>query len=175
MALGILGDAWAYLLTATSSAIPDGPVCSRVLRCRSADGWGPLVSPGDGWLPLAGSLAPVALVAQGIEQRFPKPPAFCAVRPADLQVLRLAIDSYIDRFIAVCSATMILKLRRPQWFGHGAPAALPLPMDGPWMKYLRAQAGGLLGCDFFAVKTVGPTRLYVLFVVEVDRRRVYLA
>ena len=33
----------------------------------------------------------------------------------------------------------------------------------------------MLGCDFFTVETVGLTRLYVLFVVEVDRRRVHLA
>ena len=32
----------------------------------------------------------------------------------------------------------------------------------------------MLGCDFFTVETVGLTRLYVLFVVELDRRRVHL-
>ena len=33
----------------------------------------------------------------------------------------------------------------------------------------------MLACDFFTVETVGLTRLYVLFVVELDRRRVHLA
>ena len=33
----------------------------------------------------------------------------------------------------------------------------------------------MLACDFVTVETVGLSRLYVLFVVELDRRRVHLA
>jgi transposase InsO family protein len=48
--------------------------------------------------------------------------------------------------------------------------------NGPsWTAFLRTQAAGMLACDFLTVETVGLTRLYVLFVVELDRRRVYLA
>jgi putative transposase len=52
----------------------------------------------------------------------------------------------------------------------------PAPRRGgpSWTAFLRAQAGGMLACDFLTVETVGLTRLYVLFVVELDRRRVHL-
>jgi putative transposase len=42
-------------------------------------------------------------------------------------------------------------------------------------EFLRTQAAGTLACDFLTVETVGLTRLYVFFIIEVDRRRVHLA
>src|SRR6266511_3171625 len=51
----------------------------------------------------------------------------------------------------------------------------PRRTDPSWPAFLRAPAGAVLACDFFTVETVGLTRPYVLFVVELDRRRVHLA
>ena len=46
---------------------------------------------------------------------------------------------------------------------------------GPsWSEFLRTQATSVLACDFFTVDTVLFQRLYVLFFIELDTRRVYL-
>jgi putative transposase len=38
----------------------------------------------------------------------------------------------------------------------------------------HVSATGMLACDFLTVETIGLTRLYVLFVIELDHRRVHL-
>jgi hypothetical protein len=67
------------------------------------------------------------------------------------------------------SATSIRNVLRRHRLG-------PAPRRGgpTWAQFLRAQAGGVLACDFLTVEAIGLTRLYVLFVIELDRRRVWL-
>jgi hypothetical protein len=53
----------------------------------------------------------------------------------------------------------------------------PAPRRGGpgWTQFLRSQAARALARDFLTVETVGLTRLYVFFVIELERRPVHLA
>jgi len=44
-----------------------------------------------------------------------------------------------------------------------------------WPAFLRAHADGLLACDFFAVETVRLQVVYILFFLELQTRRVFVA
>ena len=67
-------------------------------------------------------------------------------------------------------ATTIRTLLRQHWLGPAPRRAGP-----SWAEFLRAQAQGVLACDFFTVETVWLRTLYVLFWIEHGSRRVPLA
>ncbi len=66
-------------------------------------------------------------------------------------------------------ATTIRSLLRRHGLG-------PAPRrDGPsWSEFLKAQASGILACDFFTVETAFLTTLYVLFFIELGTRRIHV-
>lgn len=58
----------------------------------------------------------------------------------------------------------------------GAAGINPAPRcNGPrWSEFLRAQASGIVACDFFSVETVFLRTLYVLFLIEIGSRRFHI-
>jgi hypothetical protein len=58
-----------------------------------------------------------------------------------------------------------------------APGSIPAPRrSGPtWRQFLATQAQAILAVDFAHVDTIFLRRLYILIVIEHDRRRVHLA
>jgi putative transposase len=68
------------------------------------------------------------------------------------------------------SATTVRKLLKAAGL---APASERAGLS--WREFLRAQAQSMLAVDFFTVETVSLRRLYVLFFIEFDSRRVHLA
>ena len=118
-----------------------------------------------------------------IARRWTCPPAGREQRGLDEEVVTLVVRlarenprwGYL-RIVGECrnlgvrvSATSVRRILRRYGLG-------PAPRRGgpSWTQFLRSQAGGLLATDLFTVETVGLTRLYVLFVVEVQRRAVHL-
>jgi putative transposase len=57
---------------------------------------------------------------------------------------------------------------------RGVPPA-PRRSRLSWRTFLRQQAASLVACDFFTVETVSISRIYVLFFIELQSRRVHLA
>jgi putative transposase len=71
--------------------------------------------------------------------------------------------------VRVSASAIRTTLRR-----HGLDPA-PRRMATTWRAFLRQQAAGIMACDFFTVDTIWLRRLYVLFFIELDTRRVHLA
>jgi putative transposase len=71
--------------------------------------------------------------------------------------------------IPVGATTIRTLLRR-----HGLGPA-PRRTGPSWAQFLKAQAEGLVACDFFTVETIWLQTLYVLFFIELSTRRVVAA
>jgi putative transposase len=54
------------------------------------------------------------------------------------------------------------------------PATSPRRAGPTWRAFLRAQAAHIVATDFFTVDTLLLSRLYVLFFIELGRRRVWI-
>jgi putative transposase len=70
--------------------------------------------------------------------------------------------------ISVAPSTVWAVLRR-----HGVEPA-PRRAGLSWADFLHRQAAGIIACDFFTVETVWLKRLYVLFFIEIESRRVHI-
>jgi putative transposase len=80
------------------------------------------------------------------------------------------IQGELQRLGVQASATAIRTTLRRQRLD---PA--PRRASGTWRAFLRQQAAGIIACDFFTVDTIWLRRLYVLFFIELDTRRVHVA
>jgi hypothetical protein len=72
--------------------------------------------------------------------------------------------------------------------GYPSPGVAGLARNGPpssirpsfplecssWSEFLRAQADGILACDFFTVESAFLRTLYVLFFIDVGSRRLHI-
>jgi len=109
-----------------------------------------------------------------------RPPANALDDEVVALVLRLARENprwgYL-RIVGECrklgvtiSATSVRNVLRRHRAG-------PAPRrSGPsWSEFIRSQAAGTLACDLFHVDTVTLRRVYVLFFIEIERRKVFLA
>jgi putative transposase len=71
--------------------------------------------------------------------------------------------------IRVGATTIRTLLRR-----HGLGPA-PRRTGPTWTQFLRAQAEGIIGCDFFTVETIRLKTLHVLFFIHLSTRRIVAA
>ena len=67
-------------------------------------------------------------------------------------------------------ATTIRRILRAYGLGPAPWRAGPT-----WSEFLRAQAEGILACDFLTVETLRLKTIYVLFFIELHTRRVHIA
>ena len=106
-----------------------------------------------------------------------RPPIDPEVRTLILRLARenprwgcVRIEGELRKLGIRVGATTIRNLLRTTRLG-------PAPRrTGPsWTEFLRAQAGGIIACDFFTVETAWLRTLYVLAFIELGSRRIHLS
>jgi putative transposase len=95
-------------------------------------------------------------------------------------VLRMARDNSRWGCVRICGELRKLGIRlgattiRTLLRRHGEGPA-PRRCGPTWAQFLRAQAEGIVACDFFTVETIRLKTLFVLFFIHLSSRRVVLA
>ena len=106
-----------------------------------------------------------------------RPPIDPAIRALILRLARensrwgcVRIEGELRKLGLRVSATTVRTLLRAALLG-------PAPRrTGPtWTEFLRAQAHGIIACDFFTVETAWLRTLYVLVFIELGSRRIHLS
>jgi putative transposase len=105
-----------------------------------------------------------------------RPPIDAEVRELILRLARenprwgaVRVQGELRKLGIRVGATTIRMLLRKAGFG-------PAPRrTGPtWSEFLKAQAKGIMACDFFCVETIRLKTLYVLMFIELQTRRVFV-
>src|SRR5664279_4993041 len=106
-----------------------------------------------------------------------RPPIDPQVRALILRMARenprwgcVRIDGELRKLGLRVSATTIRTLLRTAQLGPDPRRSGPT-----WTEFLRAQADGIIACDFFSVETAWFRTLYVLVFIELGSRRIHLS
>jgi putative transposase len=95
-------------------------------------------------------------------------------------ILQMARDNARWGCVRICGELRKLGIRvgattiRTLLRQHGLGPA-PRRCGPTWTQFLRAQAEGIISCDFFTVETIRLKTLFVLFFIHLSSRRVVLA
>jgi putative transposase len=95
-------------------------------------------------------------------------------------VLRMARDNARLGCVRICGELRKLGIRvgattiRTLLRRHGLGPA-PRRLGPTWTQFLKAQAEGIVACDFFTVETIRLRTFHVLFFIQLSTRRVVLA
>jgi putative transposase len=95
-------------------------------------------------------------------------------------VLRLARENSRWGYMRICGELRKLGIRvgattiRALLRRHGLGPA-PRRCGPSWAQFLKAQAAGVVACDFFTVETIRLKTLYVLFFIQLSTRRIVAA